>query len=534
MRGKRSAAVGTGARMLNIFHLDLNYVNLKKEYLRDWLAKLKGMGFNAVLWELEDKVRWETCPECVWPEAMSKREFKELLAFSRKLGLEPIPLLQTVGHAEYVLMHRRYRAFRELRDRHDCYCTSNPKVTKFLKDCIEEYMGVFGDIRYFHLGGDEAYVFARCPRCSAYAGKHGRDALFGNHIRAISEPLLRKGIRPGIWNDMIMKDPDALGFDRSKYVVWDWNYWDTDKAPERINLHALGHYTLADIHASGMLKEFPELLDPKGRLRPFASVRILKRHGFDVILCSASRSHGDTFFCPAPAHCANIAAAARTAASEKLLGHCVTSWAIRLNDYAVQIPSIGLAGYACSRPWKSSDELFHSYCRELFGTDPEKFIRAVKLLGVSLPFAQSSTTGVQWNGMKDSMPAPKGYLKRFLLKLKKTNPERLDSFRSSVGSALAGTPEGIRLLAEFFQKARKGHEIVDAWLSAAHFLLTSALAAENILEGRKTRGIAGILEKNKKLYETFLEIRETPLSARKNAGLAYDSIIDYFKGKTQR
>lgn len=174
---------------LNIFHMDFNFVSLKRDYLRDWLRCLKAMGFNAILWELEDKVQWETCPECVWPEALSKKEFKELLAYSRSLGLEPIPLLQTIGHAEYVLQHKKYRSFRELDERHDCYCTSNPKVKKFLKAWIQEYLELFGNIRYFHLGGDEAYVFGKCPKCSSYAEAHSRNKLFGNHIRALAEPL---------------------------------------------------------------------------------------------------------------------------------------------------------------------------------------------------------------------------------------------------------------------------------------------------------------------------------------------------------
>ncbi len=317
---------------LKIFHMDFNYVSLKREYIRDWLRRLKDMGFNAILWELEDKVQWETCPECVWPEAMSKKEFRDLLSYSRALGLEPVPLLQTIGHAEYVLMQKKYRPFRELDERHDCYCTSNAKVTRFLKSWVEEYLDLFGDIRHFHLGGDEAYAFGKCPKCAAYIKGHSRNKLFGNHIRALAEPILKNNIRPGIWNDMIMKEPEALGFDTETYVIWDWNYWDGDKTPETVNLHALGSFSQENIGKSGILKDFPELVDGKGKLRSFASVQVLKKHGFDVILCSASRSYGDTFFCPLPMHAANIAGAAKTVSSENLLGHCVTSWAIRLND----------------------------------------------------------------------------------------------------------------------------------------------------------------------------------------------------------
>ena len=86
-------AANMAADQMNIFHMDFNGVSLKGDYVRSWLRRLKGMGFEAILWELEDKVQWETCPECVWPEAMSKDEFREILSYSRALGLEPLSLI---------------------------------------------------------------------------------------------------------------------------------------------------------------------------------------------------------------------------------------------------------------------------------------------------------------------------------------------------------------------------------------------------------------------------------------------------------
>ena len=50
---------------LNIFHMGYNFVCLKRAYQREWLKRIVEMGYNAVLWELEDKICWESCPECV-------------------------------------------------------------------------------------------------------------------------------------------------------------------------------------------------------------------------------------------------------------------------------------------------------------------------------------------------------------------------------------------------------------------------------------------------------------------------------------
>jgi hypothetical protein len=95
---------------------------LRPEFLREQLDTPAALGYDAVLWELENQVRWESCPECALPDSWSKAEFRELLDYSRKLNLEPIPLLQTIGHGEYVMMQEKDHAFREHPDYSDCYC----------------------------------------------------------------------------------------------------------------------------------------------------------------------------------------------------------------------------------------------------------------------------------------------------------------------------------------------------------------------------------------------------------------------------
>ena len=85
------------------FHIDLNSVALKRETISSLLHFLAACGYDSILWEVEDKVRWETCPECVHPDAFTKDEFRDILDEAAALGLQPIPLLQTFGHGEYLL-----------------------------------------------------------------------------------------------------------------------------------------------------------------------------------------------------------------------------------------------------------------------------------------------------------------------------------------------------------------------------------------------------------------------------------------------
>lgn len=289
-----------------IFHMDFNFVSLRYEFVKELLAKVAALGYDAILWELENQVAWETCPECAGPGAWSKARFRELLDYSRTLGLEPVPLLQTIGHGEYVMSHPEYHTFREHPDYSDCYCVSNPAVRAFLRRWIAEYVELFGELRYFHLGGDEAYRFGSCSNCSV----RDRQALYGEHIDFLAADLKARNIRPGIWSDMILAEPSKLGAISRDFMVWDWNYVTGLGTPETVKIWGLGNVS-RDAVTPELRERIPELLTSAGALNPFYTADLLKNRGYEVILCSAARSSCDGPFCPnTVVHAPNIAGAA--------------------------------------------------------------------------------------------------------------------------------------------------------------------------------------------------------------------------------
>ena len=121
-----ACAVPAGAKPRLVFHLDFNTIQMTRPAVEKILEHVASVGYDAILWEIEDKVRWESCPEAVSPDAFSKDEFRGILARAKALGLEPIPLMQTFGHAEYVLGCEAYRNLREDPARKNCFCPVNP------------------------------------------------------------------------------------------------------------------------------------------------------------------------------------------------------------------------------------------------------------------------------------------------------------------------------------------------------------------------------------------------------------------------
>lgn len=44
------------------FHIDMNISQFKGNYLKQELKMLADLGYNTIIWEVENNIKWETCP----------------------------------------------------------------------------------------------------------------------------------------------------------------------------------------------------------------------------------------------------------------------------------------------------------------------------------------------------------------------------------------------------------------------------------------------------------------------------------------
>jgi len=278
-----------------VFHFDFKAGEMRREEISRLLHDVKAWGYTSVLWELEDVVRFDALGPAARPTACSKDEFRAILKEAEALGLEPIPLLQIFGHSEFLMRHEAFRWMREKENDPSCYCVSNPKVQAFLQTLFDEYLDLFGpSVRTFHLAGDEAHSFGTCSVCS----KRPRGELYVEHLERFAAKLRARGIRPGIWSDMLLSELDdqAAALLGKDYLIWQWDY----------------------DFGTGRAKPWTAKLD-----------RILGK-GFDIVICGAAQSVGDDpFLVRYGYHRQNLAASAKFARDRNLAGFCVTSWPIR-------------------------------------------------------------------------------------------------------------------------------------------------------------------------------------------------------------
>lgn len=366
-----------------VYHFDFNSFQRSKESVIQVLEKVAAEGYNAVLWEIENKVRFDCCPDVAASDAFSKEEFREILSVGRKLGLEPIPLMQTFGHAEYVLRHKKYFGLRERPDGYDCYCPSSVETRKFLKKLLHEYLEVFGvGVRRFHLGGDEAWSFGSCPVCRS---RKAID-LYREHLESVAEELHSRGIRPGCWHDMLLKfDRDAGGrlFEKEfkGYTIWFWDY------------------------------SYPKVWHWWGQSD--GPLRSLMSSGCETIICGSAQSwKEDPFLVRYEEHRRNLSACAELAARESLSGFCVTSWTVHQGLKQLQYPLYSYAARRYRNPTADADAEWSDVVQKEFGNVPTNALEELSRWEVRFGVAD----GRAWTGYKDGLIPPKDGLDARLAK----------------------------------------------------------------------------------------------------------------------
>lgn len=488
------------------FHIDMNIAQFRGEYLKQQLRRLADLGYNTVIWEVENNIRWETCPECVSPDAFTKDEFKDILAYGRKLGLEPVPLLQTIGHCEYVLKNEKYKRLAELPERIDQYCPRNPEVVPFLRKWIDEYLGIFGNVRYFHLGADEAYALGQCPRCRAYAQEHSLSELYIDHINAVSRTLADRGIRPVIWGDMILHHPEALAKLSRKIMIFDWLY-DRYYGSGGIHIWGQGDRGRDDLDAA-TLERFGAYLYPLGDEPgrdpdPFYTADYLEARGFDVVICPSSSCYGDSVYAPRTfLHMRNTFDSFRKGLSGSRKGAVLTSWTVHLFPWELQQTSMDLPRFVVQHPESDLAAFEKAYVQEHFGTNDMRFFVAAGLLAKRGLFNYAADLGF----FKDAMPAPKDYVLRRLVEIEKDGT--LAKEAEACETRLDEYCRGLTIVREFAKVVKKGRKELEFWDLAARNLVNRAEAGRILLKGKTDGDQAGIRTEAGRVLERLRKLRQ--------------------------
>ena len=209
-------------------HLDLKGLPPTPERLIRLLDIFKLARYNVVLVEWEDTFPWNTDRRFRGETYYSAETVQQFHEHAASLNIEIIPLVQSLGHMETMLQIEDYAALREVPNRTDVL---NPLATgtgELVLSMLDDVLKLTPTPRFFHLGGDEAGSFGTHPDTKAYVKKYGKATLYLKHIEPLLDYLIKKGIRPILWHDMMKEWPEeALTRLGKKADLMIWGYHGT-------------------------------------------------------------------------------------------------------------------------------------------------------------------------------------------------------------------------------------------------------------------------------------------------------------------
>lgn len=518
------------------FHIDMNMAQYRADYLKRWLTDLASCGYNTIIWELEDGIEWETVPEARQPDALTKDEFRDVLGHARNLGLENIPLLQTLGHGEYVLQHDRYRHLRAHPDDITQYDPLHPEVVPLLNAWIQEYIELFGDVRYFHIGADEARQLGFVQQSDRNVDGLSVSQIFMRHVNSMSKPLIDQGITPIIWADMVLHHHQAIDELSREVMLFDWMYdiwrgngkvflWGENRGLRTKEQLTPGNLELFGQHL------FPDGDGPGVQPETFYSADFLADKGFPVVTCPASSSFGDNVFSPRhERHLRNTwDSTAKGLTAPRLRGVVLTSWSVHLHPWELQHAHIAATGYLSQHPDATMDDYRTWYVKEMFGLRGHRFWEASELLSKPCLFTHTRSLGIN----KACPSVPKDHVETSIRKIKADG--KLEDEIEKTRQRRREYVQSLDLFIEIRQEALRGDEYLAIWELAARNLVNRAEVSELLLlsysdgfdhaEHRdQARDILGRMRALRAEYETLYTTMIRPTRRALMISYMFDSV----------
>ena len=218
-------------RRLKIRGLMLDPARLteRHEFYFDLLPKLARWGFNTVWWHFVDDegfaLKIDSHPEIVSPYAFTKAEMRAFITEAAELGIDVVPEVETLGHAEYITRLPQYAHLANGEAAgFNAICPSHRDTLPLLRGIIEEVAELF-ESPYFHAGMDEV-SFAGCPRCARRAKGKPKWWIYAQHVKAIHGIVTGTGTgkRMIMWADHVEKAPALLRTLPKDIIMGHWQY----------------------------------------------------------------------------------------------------------------------------------------------------------------------------------------------------------------------------------------------------------------------------------------------------------------------
>lgn len=235
--------------MIRAFQWDLARQVERLDFLLGLLPRYAAWGYQELYLHLEDAVHYPSLPGIGRDDAYSYEQLGELVFAAARAGIRVVPIVNLLGHTQYLIKHAEYRELNELRDargrplERGQICPLHPRTPDVAAKLLRD-MAPYCTAGKVHVGLDESFHLGQCPRCRAEVEKIGLGAHFAGHVKRLHALCSAANLEMGLWADMLYFAPDAIPLLPPGITAYEWYYHAFARLP-RVELFNFAEYDLA-------------------------------------------------------------------------------------------------------------------------------------------------------------------------------------------------------------------------------------------------------------------------------------------------
>lgn len=239
--------------MIRAFQWDLGRQVERLDFLLDQLPRYADWGYQELYLHLEDAVEYPSLPGVARADAYTPRQFEKLVGAAARAGIKTVPIVNLLGHTQYLVKHPGLRDLNELRApdgsplERGQICPLHPRTLEIADKLLHD-MAPFCTAGKVHVGLDESFHLGKHPLSRAEVKRIGLASHFSNYVHRLHGLVQPLGLRMGLWADMLALIPDAIPQLPRGVIAYDWYYYPFPRHP-RMELHNYADYDLAPAFA---------------------------------------------------------------------------------------------------------------------------------------------------------------------------------------------------------------------------------------------------------------------------------------------
>jgi hypothetical protein len=236
-------------RPVRAFQWDLARQVERLDFLLKWLPRYADWGYEELYLHLEDAVEFPTLPGVARRGAYSQKQFARLVDAATRVGIRVVPIVNLLGHTQYLIKTPELRDLNELRApdgsplERGQICPLHPRTLEVAEKLLRD-IAPFCTAGLVHTGLDESFHIGKCPRCREEIARVGLDAHFAGHVSRLHALTSKLGLRMALWADMFYYIPEAIAQLPRDVIAFEWYYYPFTRRP-RVELFNFAEADLA-------------------------------------------------------------------------------------------------------------------------------------------------------------------------------------------------------------------------------------------------------------------------------------------------